>query len=117
MDLIKASVKAYEIAQKRGLKENTFETLKHCAGEVLEVVKAFDDWQTDLRFGAVSIGVTDPSFVVDYKQEFENELADIIVCVLSICGQEGINIEKALERVFEKNERRVVKNDIDRRTF
>ena len=44
MDLIKASVKAYEIAQKRGLKENTFETLKHCAGEVLEANEAYNDW-------------------------------------------------------------------------
>ena len=98
MDLIKASVKAYEIAQKRGLKENTFETLKHCAGEVLEANEAYNDWaflQADETL----------------KEHFENELADIIVCVLSICGAEGINIEKALDRVFEKNEKRAGRND------
>ena len=93
LDLIKASVKAYEIAQKRGLKENTFETLKHCAGEVLEASEAYNNW---------TICETSDNL----KEQFENELADIIVCVLSICGQEGINIEKALERVFEKNEKK-----------
>ena len=93
MDLIKASVKAYEIAQKRGLKENTFETLKHCAGEVVEANEAYNNW---------SFMTSDDTL----KEQFENELADVIVCVLSICGQEGINIEKALERVFEKNEKR-----------
>lgn len=100
MDLIKASVKAYEIAEKRGQYKNNgrdvIEALKHCAGEVLEANEAYNDWaflQADETL----------------KEHFENELADIIVCVLSICGQEGINIEKALERVFEKNERRIQK--------
>ena len=93
MDLIKASVKAYEIAQKRGLKENTFETLKHCAGEVLEANEAYNDW-TFLESER------------NLKEQFENELADVIMCILSICGKQGINIEKALERVFEKNEKR-----------
>ena len=93
MDLIWASVKAYEIAQKRGLNENTFQALKHCAGEVLEANEAYNNW---------SFMTSDDTL----KEQFENELADIIVCVLSICGAERINIEKALERVFEKNEKR-----------
>ena len=97
MDLIKASVKAYEIAVRRGQYKNNgrdvIDALKHCAGEVLEANEAYNDW-TFLEADET------------LKEHFENELADIIVCVLSICGQEGINIEKALERVFEKNERR-----------
>ena len=96
MDLIKASVKAYEIAQKRGLKENTFEALKHCAGEILEANEAYNNW----TFCETSDSL---------KELFEDELADVIMCCLSICGAEGINIEKALDRVFEKNEKRAKK--------
>lgn len=96
MDLIKASVKAYEIAQKRGLNETTFETLKHCAGEILEANEAYNNW----TFCETSDSL---------KEHFEDELADVIMCCLSICGAEGINIEKALDRVFLKNEKRVKK--------
>ena len=97
INLITASAKAYDIAKRRGIKETTFEALKHCAGEILEANEAYNNW---------TICETSDNL----KEQFENELADIIVCVLSICGQEGINIEKALERVFEKNERRIKRN-------
>ena len=97
MDLIKASVKAYKIAEKRGQYKNNgrdvIEALKHCAGEVLEANEAYNDW-TFLESER------------NLKEQFENELADVIMCILSICGKQGINIEKALERVFEKNEKR-----------
>ena len=93
INLVTASGKAYDLAKKRGLKENTFETLKHCAGEILEANEAYNNW----TFCKTSDSL---------KEHFEDELADVIMCCLSICGAEGINIEKALERVFEKNERR-----------
>ena len=98
INLITASAKAYDIAKRRGIKETTFEALKHCAGEILEANEAYNNW----TFCETSDSL---------KELFEDELADIIMCCLSICGAEGINIEKALDRVFLKNEKRAGKND------
>ena len=90
LNLNKLSKITFENATKRmkngaHIKSDSRSMLKHCATEVVEAVEAFNDWQTDLRFGAVSMGVTDPDFVVDYKQHFEDELADIICCCFFIC--------------------------------
>ena len=93
INLVTASAKAYDIAKRRGIKETTFEALKHCAGEILEANEAYNNW----TFCETSDSL---------KELFEDELADVIMCCLSICGAEGINIEKALDRVFEKNEKR-----------
>ena len=95
MNLNEASQKAYEIARKRGINETTFEALKHCAGEVLEAVESYT------------------RFVYSPKEEADNfpdELADIIINVLSICGAENIDIEQAIARKMLINEGRV-KND------
>ena len=92
MDLKSASERAYEIAQKRGINETTFEALKHCAGEVLEAVESYT------------------RFVYSPKEEadsFPDELADIIINVLSICGAENIDIEQAIARKMLINEGRV----------
>lgn len=92
MNLNKLCLEALEIAQARGIKETTFETLKHCAGEVLEANEAYNDWSYIQKD--------------ELKEEFENELADIIICVLSICGAENIDIEKAIERKMKINKER-----------
>lgn len=94
MDLNKASQKAYEIAQKRGINETTFEALKHCAGEVLEANEAYNDWS-----------LLDNS-KDDLKEKFENELADIVICVSSISAREYIDIENAISRKMLINEGR-----------
>ena len=91
MNLNEASQKALEIAQKRGIHENTMEALKHCAGEVLEAVESYT------------------RFVYSPKEEadsFPDELADIIINVLSICGAENIDIEQAIARKMLINEGR-----------
>ena len=92
MNLNEASQKAYEIARKRGINETTFEALKHCAGEVLEAVESYT------------------RFVYSPKEEADNfcdELADIVICVLSISAKENIDIEKAIARKMLINEGRV----------
>ena len=94
MNLNEASHKAYEIARKRGINETTFEALKHCAGEVLEANEAYNDWS-----------LLDPKD--DLKEKFENELADIVICVLSISAREYIDIEKAISRKMLINEGRI----------
>ena len=92
MDLKKASEKAHEIAQKRGLNENTIQALKHCAGELLEAVVAYT------RFGYSGREEADT---------FPEEIADVVMCIFSICGAENIDLEKALNSVFEKNIERI----------
>jgi NTP pyrophosphatase (non-canonical NTP hydrolase) len=92
MNLNEASQKAYEIAQKRGINETTFEALKHCAGEVLEAVESYT------------------RFVYSPKEEADNfcdELADIVICVLSISAKENIDIEGAIARKMLINEGRI----------
>lgn len=106
MDLNAVAKISYENAKKRqenGGKINSeaYPMLKHCATEVIEAMQAFDDWQTDLRFGA--------SFVVDYKQHFEDELADIICCCTIIAGRHNLDIESAVIRCVERNKKRADK--------
>ena len=90
MNLNEASQKALEIAEKRHIHETTTEALKHCAGEVVEAVDAYNDW----------------SYRQDEKEKFENELADIVICVLSISAKENIDIENAIARKMLINEGR-----------
>ena len=94
MNLNEASQKALEIAEKRGIHENTMEALKHCAGEVLEANEAYNDWSL----------LDSPKD--DLREKFENELADIVICVLSISAREYIDIEKAIARKMLVNEGR-----------
>ena len=96
MDLKTGSEKAFEIAEKRGQYkhdgQDVLRGLKHCAGEVLEANEAYNDW----------------SFINkdEGKEKFADELADIIMCVLSICGAEHIDIENAIARKMLINEGR-----------
>jgi NTP pyrophosphatase (non-canonical NTP hydrolase) len=96
MDLKSASERAYEIAQKRGQYkkdgQDVLRDLKHCAGEVLEAMNAYGEWCNEDYFTT--------------KEDFENELADIVICVLSISAEENIDIEKAIARKMLINEGR-----------
>ena len=91
MDLKKASKQAYEIAIKRGIHEDTIQALKHCAGEVIEAAESYTKYVYSPR---------------EEKDTFPEEIADIVTCILSICGAENIDLEKAIKDVFEKNRRR-----------
>jgi NTP pyrophosphatase (non-canonical NTP hydrolase) len=91
MNLNEASQKALEIAEERGIHENTMNALKHCAGEVLEAVESYT------------------RYVYSLKEEADNfcdELADIVICVLSISAKENIDIEGAIARKMLINEGR-----------
>jgi len=91
MNLNEASAKAYEIAVKRnqykGDGNDTIRALKHCACEVVEAVDAYDCLRNT-------------------REDFENELADVIICILSISGAEKIDIEYAISRKMLINEGR-----------
>ena len=95
MDLNEASLRAFETSKKRnqykGDGNDTIRALKHCACEVVEAVDAYDCLRNT-------------------REEFENELADIIICILCISGAERIDIEQAISRKMLVNEGRA-KND------
>ena len=88
---------SYENAKRRAVNEDkiklpTFDTLKHCAGEIVEATDAY------IYYNGFKNERT--------KAVFADELSDIICCVLTICGQENIDIELALTRCMEKNFKR-----------
>lgn len=91
--LCKTSFETAKKRQKNGgnVKVYTPNMLKHCATEVVEAMEAYTLSMT--RYGCID-------------QQFADELADIICCVLIIAGQEVIDIEKAVNGCIEKNRRR-----------
>ncbi len=90
LDLNRMAVISAEIADKRGLGTDELDALKHCAGEVVEAMEAFSD--------------------IIYKlddKRFKGELSDIIMCVLTICGAGGFDVEQMLTDCLSKNLKRV----------
>lgn len=104
--------RAFEIARGRGLSPDTLEALKHCVGEVLEAVEAYARYKgTHERFYGSRV-----DFVRELerqRQAFAGELADVVMCVYSVCGKEGIDLGKALDECFQKNEARCDEADKD----
>lgn len=80
-------------AKGRGQKINAISVLKHCAGEVLESVEAYT------RF------VYSP---IEEADNFPDELADVIMCILTLSAAENIDIEKAILNCLEKNKKRAI---------
>ena len=100
IDLNKLSTEAYIVAKKRELngafiKTAPIDILKHCAGEVMEATEAYCDFIYEM---------TD-----EYEEKFQDEVADIMTCCLIISGYMQIDIEKAINRVMEKNRLRAEK--------
>ena len=100
IDLNELSKQAYKIAKKREIngafiKTDIMSMLKHCSGEIVEATEAYCDYCKSINSGNL--------------ENFENELADIIVCCLIISGYSMIDIEKALNRVMKKNRLRAEK--------
>lgn len=77
--------------------------LKHCATEVVEATEAFCDYREALNNDNLEM------LKNEWIEKFENEIADIIVCCLIVSGYSMIDIEKALNRVMEKNRLRAEK--------
>lgn len=102
MDLNKLCNEAVDTSVKRGQFQcdgnDVLRALKHCAGEVIEATEANAKMQYFPQLNKNEQEIV--------KTDFENELADIIICVLSICGMENIDIEKAIERKMKINKER-----------
>jgi NTP pyrophosphatase (non-canonical NTP hydrolase) len=97
IDLNSIAIESLEIAEKRDLKTDTVSTLKHCAGEVVEAMDAY----------------THSLYNKNLREEFAMELADVIMCILTISGHLSIDIEKAIEDCLKKNKAREIHNDKD----
>lgn len=95
MTLREMAREAVENSLNRGLSTDAVDCLKHCAGEVVEATEAYCQWAYEFD------SVQEPAFI--------SELADIIMCVLVICGAEDIDIEHALLECLEKNRKRAKK--------
>lgn len=92
-ELCKVAIANAEQRQKNGghIKADTRSMLKHCATEVVEATEAYTN--STIRYGIIN-------------QQFADELADIICCVLIIAGREEIDIEQAITDCIEKNRKR-----------
>lgn len=100
IDLNELSRQAYTVAKKReingaNIKTEPMPMLKHCATEVIEATEAYYNYCKSVNS--------------DNLEKFENEIADIIACCLIISGFGTIDVEKALNRVMEKNRLRAEK--------
>lgn len=100
IDLNELASQAYTTAKKRekngaNIKTDIISMLKHCATEVIEATQAVSNLNYEL---------TD-----ECEEKFQDEIADIMVCCLIMSGYLMFDIEKALNRVMEKNRLRAEK--------
>jgi len=108
IDLSKTAEEAFNIAMKRARAEqiktplNSLNSLKHCASEVAEAVDAFNMW-----YCAGFFAQANEDEMTRRKQKFALEIADILMCVLTISHAEKIDITAALLECLEKNKARV----------
>ena len=94
--------------QRKDLEESSIlDYLKHCSGEVLEAVDAYNYFRNVMPKVMSDMDLSIDDMVDKLKHEFSLELADIIICVLLCCAKEGIDIEQALIKAVEKNKERI----------
>ena len=91
LDLNNIARQSLKIAEHRKLETDALSTLKHCAGEILEAVESYT------RF------VYSPN---EEKDTFPDEMADVIMCILTLSSKENIDIEQAILNCLEKNRKR-----------
>lgn len=104
-DLNEFCKKSFEVAKARQnnggkIDVNTLPMLKHCATEVIEAMNAYDK----LRYSTYEY--YDEKDFQNFQKNFEDELADIMSCCIIIAGNEGIDLESALNRCYERNKLR-----------
>lgn len=103
IDLDKLSKKCWKIIRKReengaNLSTESWSLLKHLCSEVSEVHEAFA--------GVVCNQVESPEFFEGEKRNLENELGDVLVCVLTFAYNEELSIMDGLKRVIKQNKKR-----------
>lgn len=91
IDLNNISSQSLKIAEFRKQETDALSCLKHCAGEIMEAVESYTKF------------VFSPN---EEKDSFPDELADVIMCILTLSAKENINIEQAILNCLEKNRKR-----------
>jgi len=98
IDLNEMKEESLDIAIRRGQEVDGISCLKHCAGEVAEAIDAYKDFeQVHGKFSGPS----------SEAYNLRMELADIIMCVLTLCAREHLDIEEALRHCIKKNKARI----------
>lgn len=93
MDLNGLAKEAFEIAKAREQNTDVLSCLKHCSGEVVEAIDAYKTYNNFM-------------FDIGGKDRFADELADVIMCILTLSASKNIDIENALDKCLEKNRQR-----------
>ena len=93
MDLNIIAQQSHGIAIRRGQQTDCYSCIKHCAGEIVEVAEAYG-WYIELPGD-------------ENKKELESEVADVIMCMLTLSAELGFDVEQILNDCLEKNRKRV----------
>jgi NTP pyrophosphatase (non-canonical NTP hydrolase) len=93
IDLNAIAKESREIAIARDQDVTVLGCLKHCAGEVIEATSAQENFYFQLNNEA--------------EKNYKSELADIVMCILTLCAEEDFDIEKMLEDCLKKNKARL----------
>lgn len=92
INLNELAKQSFDVSIKRGQGDGDFQTLKHCAGEVIEATGALGNYYYDYQ---------------KYRKDYQLELADVVMCILTIFGSHEWDIEQALQECLEKNKARI----------
>ena len=92
IDLNNIARQSLKIAEHRKQKTDALSCIKHCAGEIAEVTQAIDNYQSCV--------------CEETEKQMADEISDVIMCMLTLSAEMGINIEQAILNCLEKNRKR-----------
>jgi len=92
IDLNNIARQSLKIAEHRKLETDALSCLKHCAGEIAEATQAVDNYQSCV--------------CEETEKQMADEIADVIMCMLTLSAEMCIDIEKAILNCLEKNRKR-----------
>ena len=92
LDLNNIAKQSLKIAEHRKLETDALSCIKHCAGEIAEATQAIDNYQSCV--------------CEETEKQMADEISDVIMCMLTLSAEMGINIEQAILNCLEKNRKR-----------
>lgn len=92
IDLNNIARQSLKIAEYRKLETDALSCIKHCAGEIAEATQAVDNYQSCV--------------CEETEKQMADEISDVIMCMLTLSAEMGINIEQAILNCLEKNRKR-----------
>ena len=92
IDLNNIARQSLKIAEHRKLETDALSCIKHCAGEIAEATQAIDNYQSCV--------------CEETEKQMADEISDVIMCMLTLSAEMGINIEQAILNCLEKNRKR-----------